>query len=361
MPVKIADLIGDPLYQVNLLLWMLQPSTGRPVNPLLHDAGLRLRDIERELPLPIDLASRLQTEGLAVRNPVTPDVLVDSPEKMFLALECKRSMFGSQPQPGMSDGAIRQARSLLLQTPLILASALGLQARDVHGTHLLYIARYEPDVNQVEGLQDLAQELRHKSFQTAPFGVLGLAVEGKTVALKHCPAPSLVPAALEARLAEQNVVHEIRDDGTDPRPLYFLPWMPESEPAVDDYNQAAFGNRILAAAMEVIGPCKPPCEIELDVEALLRKATLGVYDKWRNKGDRRTLQHNARELLRSQLKKASAAVVMSPLDTPRRGWKISVMDDTTHGKIIEGFRKWQQERWNKPVEPTLFDQLEENE
>jgi hypothetical protein len=118
MPVKPADLIGDPLYQVNLLLWMLQPSTGRPVNPLLQNAGFRLWDIERERPLPLDLASRLQTDGLAVRNPVAPDVLVDSPDKLFLTLECKRSMFGSQPQPGMSDGAIRQARSLLLQAPL---------------------------------------------------------------------------------------------------------------------------------------------------------------------------------------------------------------------------------------------------
>ena len=142
MKVNPDELIGDPLYQVNLLLWMLQPSTGKPVASIFYDAGFQLRDVERELPLPIELLLQLQSDGLAVRNPVAPDVIADSPGRVFLLLECKRSMFGSQSAAGMSDGAQRQARSLLLQVPSIHASALGLQTQDVHATHLIYLPRF---------------------------------------------------------------------------------------------------------------------------------------------------------------------------------------------------------------------------
>jgi hypothetical protein len=52
---------------------------------------------------------------------------------------------------------------------------------------------------------------------------------------------------------------------------------------------------------------------------------------------------------------------LSPLPQPSKGWKLALPDEATKNRVIEGFRKWQTEHWNKPAEPMLFDELEEEE
>jgi hypothetical protein len=359
--IELTELIGDPLYQINLVLWMLQPSTGRPINPILHKAGFRLKFVERQLPLPLELADSLNSRGIGVADPVTPDILAARAEKGFLTVECKRSMFGSRVQEGTGGGQVRQARSLLLQVPGVLASALALMPADVTENHLVYFTRYDGTVDQVEGLHEISEKLHQSSYATVPFGLLGLAVTSTNIFLRTYPPPAAVPNTVTQEVAVQSVVHEMPDAETDPRPLYFLPWMPESEYQSDDYSQKAFGTRILMGAAEIVGPARPPCDVELDLLVLLRKATHGIYDRWQNKHDRRTLRRNATDLLRRQLQQAVHGLPFIPLDPPRHGWKVPLMDDTVRSRILETFARWQQERWDNPLPPSLFDHLEDNE
>jgi hypothetical protein len=362
MNIRPIELIADPLYQVNLIIWMLQPSTGTPVNCILHDAGYTLRDIEPKLPLPLELANKLKEDRIPCTNPVSPEVVVESRAKEFVPIECKRTMFGSQPQEGQGDSQIRQARSLLLQTPPVLADALGLQHTDIRSTHILYLSRDEPSKLQTAGVSELASELRSSGYRTAPFGLLGLRISGNAVVVVGGYEPGTLPSAIASRISTSGVqAHDLGDGSTDPRPLYLIPWMPGGVSESDDYSEAAFGNRMLSAAVAVIGPCRPPCDVRLDIEDLLREATQGLYTKWRDKLVRRALKNNSKKLLKRHIERYAPGVVLQALGSPDSGWQFSITDQDTHSKIIEGLRKWMDEEWNRPAEPGLFDQLEDAE
>ena len=130
-PIPLTQLIGDPTYQTNLLLWLLIPSTGAVVAPLLHKAGYQLKYLEPELPLPIEMIDDLANKKVPHRQEVSPDLLISSSAKDYVTLECKSRMFGSQVPPGSGDSQQKQARSLLLLVPQILAAAINLQKKEV--------------------------------------------------------------------------------------------------------------------------------------------------------------------------------------------------------------------------------------
>ncbi len=361
-PLPPAKLIANPLYQVNLLIWMLQPSTGSVIEPVLQKAGYRLFQIEPELLLPIELVESLQNDGFAHSNPVNPDLLICSPANDYLPLECKSKMFGSQHQPGGGDSQIKQARSLLLLVPPFLASALALQPRGVNLSHVIYLAQHEPKTAQAEGLSNLSGELKKKGYRTIPFGLLGLSVEGNAITLRGNYQHAELPSAIDNQLGKKRriTVQELVDNRTDPRPLYYLPWMPDNQSEDDEYSHQAFANRILAAAVSQIGPRKPPCEIKLDVETLLGAATYNLYSQWRDKVVRKRLQKRAKELLKKSLTKAVADLKLTSLEFPEKGWKFEIPDQKTYNKVIEGLRKGEHKDWNNPIpQRSLFDEEDE--
>ncbi len=356
---KPSKLVGDCLYQVNLVLWMLQPASAVGVRPVFHDAGYRLHSIEPELMLDVELASRLMLDEIAASNPVVPDLLLDSPEQEYLLLECKRSMFGAETEGG--DSALKQARSLLLQTPPRLASALAAQSQDIRTTSLLYLTRHDSSHAQAEGLCSISQQLQARGYRTTAIGLLGLEAAPGAILLRHDYPQATTPDRLRARLGTEPIVVQDLEEGTDPRPLYFIPWMPGANDSDDDYSQAAFGNRILAEATSVLAQQRPPCTVELDVDALLGRATFGLRDRWRNKAVLRQLRDRTRELLRGQIRQGAAQLNVRLLSSPRHGLVFDLPDTTTQKRIIEAFRKWQTERWNVPIiQPGLFDSLEDN-
>ena len=358
MNARIEGLLGDPLYQVNLLLWMLQPSAQAPVQPLLHGTGYRLRWIEVELPLPLELKQRLARDGIEVRDPASPDLLIQSSDNMLFLIECKRSMFGADLGKSKDGGAIFQARALLLQAPPALVSAIpALSATEVHGSRLLYLARCEAGVDQTEGLRFIAQHLRAAGYPVVPFGFMCLATAANQVVIRGCNAQSGLAPQLQWKAAASGgslAVQEVEAD-TDPRPLYLIPWMPGSEPVADPYSRRAFGNRILAASVVAVGLCRPPCHVEFVVDVLLKTATCGISERWRNKSDLRITRDAARRLLRQQLEKVPGDLIVEAIDPPAAGWRIGIPDDDARSRIIETLRTTIDEKWDEPPAPTLFD------
>ncbi len=355
------QLIKDPLYHVNLVLWMLQPAAGAGVEPLLQKAGFSLFQIEPELTFPIDLTASLQKNGIAHSQPVNPDLLLCTDKGEYIPLECKSKMFGSQLQPGGGDSQVKQARSLLLLAPMILNSALAFQSGQVKSTHILYLSVHEPGIPQTNGLGEIANELKKHSYQTAPFGLLALGYTEKAIVLYGQSRPGKLPAVLARCMGETAVVVQpIIDDKTDPRPLYHLPWMPDNQSLDDVYSQQAFANRIFAATVADIGPCRTPCEIKLDIEKLLNMATNKFYRQWRDKIVRKQLQKRAKELLKNKLKEALPDLTMTSLPQPEIGWQFRLADEKSQRHIIEALRKGEQTAWNRPIsQPSLFPEDDE--
>jgi len=348
MKIDPAALIGDPLYQCNLLLWMLQPSTGITVKPLLHQAGYTLRFIEPKLPLPLPLSNKLNAEALPIAEEAEPDMIIRGRQTDYVILECKCSMFGYQP--GQNDTSIRQCRAFLLQVPQVFLEALpGIPRGDTTTTHLLYLSRHKQEVPQFTGVQAIAHELADKAYQATPHGLLTLDISAGSIGLRKTETHGAIPAPLASALPSSfTALQTIPDADTDPRPLYYIPWMPESEPIPDEYNYNSFANRILVWAAAEIGPARPPCDVELETELLLTKATNDFYQYWRNTESKRHVRNRARDLLKKEILKADPKAVLKPLDNQRSGWKLTLADANMQSRIVEQFRKWQSEVWITP-------------
>ena len=347
MATSVERLIGEPLYQVNLLLWMLQASTGAPVEPVLQQAGYKLRWVEIDLPLPLALGQRLRTEEIEFSDPVAPDVVIEGAPGEYVLVECKRTMFGATPQEGGSNSAIRQATSLLLQVPGVLNTAVPVPPESVRESQLVYLSRRQDGLDQLGGVSEIAVRLRAVGFQTVRHSLLTLTSTPDAVFLHGCDQLPLFPRDLTALK-----VQDVQPD-TDPRPLYLLPWLPSSEPAVDEYNQRAFGARILSEAAIRVGLQTPPTHVVFDVDELLRSVMRGVYDRWRNKADRNVLRSNARKLIKTQLGRAKYDLLIDALPTPSSGWRVGIPEEKAKQEILEAFRA-SLEKWNEKPEPELF-------
>ncbi len=354
------ELIANPLYQVNLVLWMVQPSTQLPIKPVLYQAGYRLYNIEPELPLPLDLASSLTDKNLEVSDPVGPDVVLDTPKQEYLLIECKASMFGGPRQNEKACSQVRQARSMLLLVPKILASTLGLQSADIAESKLVYLTRHDPDISQGKGVADVGKELETHGYSTVDCGVVGLTSTKKGIELTKCKGVGQLPSQIKRLLVEDVRVHDTDGKDVDAHMLYYLPWMPGASNVKDEYGQAVFGSRVLAAAAELIGPMRPPCQVKLEIDVILSRATMGLYSKWHNKAVRRSLREDARNLLKTELVRWIDKNQVRAIDSTGRGWSVTLDDVATKGKIIEGLRKWRFDKWSNPLEPSLFDNLSED-
>ncbi len=348
--MQLEDLIADPVYQINLCLWMLSPSGNAGVEPLLWDAGLRLRAIEAPLSIPLEVRSLLADLNIRISDPVAPDLILHDGQGCIVLLECKASMFGGEVTG--SDSPHRQARALLLQVPEFLADALALPRQQVPQSHLVYLTREKAGISQTEGLQRIAADLISHELRVVPFGMLGLKVSGPSIIIAGGYSPGTLPQTLATRVSASGVKVHDSEPETDPRPLYFIPWMPGSESSRDSRGQEIFGNRVLQATAARIGQCRPPVDLELDLDEILNEATWSCFERWRNKDAARSLRKNAKKLIRDTV--SSRVVLAGELGSHLIYMKIP--DKDSKEKLIEAFRKWEAIRWNESdPQGELFD------
>src|SRR5205823_3552170 len=127
-----TDRVSDPLFQLNVVLWLTQPlPQGSSIVPLLHERGFVVYAISPPLPVPLDLQAAAQSARVALQNSGRPDVLLAHPlERKFAFIECKASSFGP------NSNTAEQARSFLLMAGPRAAEVLGLDPAHVRGSLL---------------------------------------------------------------------------------------------------------------------------------------------------------------------------------------------------------------------------------
>jgi hypothetical protein len=354
--IDVFELIGDSLYQVNVILLMLQPSAVSPIKPIFQEVGIELTTIEQPLPFPVELANQLGKKKIGVRNPVTPDLILKSPKKEFIIFECKKSMFGSITPQGSDDGHIKQARSCLLQVPKVLASALTLQEEDISNSSLVYLSRHPPAHTQTLGLSEIAEQLNKNDLPTIEFGLLGLSQDSNNIYLNSNYSPSYLPTEIKTKFSGSPIIiQEIDDPSNDPRVYYHIPWMPGSSDtkSKDKYSEIAFGNAILQHATISIAKATPPSKVIPDIESLISLATNGFYQKWRNKEIRSQLIINTKKLLRKVLLSSSTKPELNYIGSVK-GWEVNIQDKKVQSHIIEAMRKWKDQDWMDQEQPALF-------
>lgn len=352
---NLTDIIADPLYQTNLVLLMLQPSRRAAVRPLLHEAGFRLLYIEPELVLSKELRDQLIAKEIRINQRIEPDLLLINDNNDYVIFECKKTMFGSVPQEGKSDGQIKQAGAYLLQTPQNLASALSIQNKDVSSSWLTYLSRHDPSQPQTKGLQEIARMLEKSGYQTASFGLLGLSRDGIYIYLNKNYDSSRLPESVNKLFDDEPlVVHELDDPDDDPRIYYPIPWMPHSSHEDDTNHERAFGKAVLQQVTSIIGKQKPPCEVELLIDPIINLATKGFYNKWRKKDVVKTLRTSAKNLIKNALTPCVGEFDLRYVSTGGSAWKVLIEDAKTHSRIVENLRKWKAKKWIDTNQGVLF-------
>jgi len=279
MSAELPDVLADPIFQLNLTLWMLQPLPGMAsTRPVLREAGYTLDSISRPLPFPFAMRAAVAAAAGSHDAPC-PDVLAAGPTQFdWLIIECKGAGFGPD------SSAAKQATKLLAGAP-DLTEPLALAPGGARSAHLTYLTRNDHREALAGTLEELRARLAAGGLRAGKSGAFGLSREVDGVYIERSAGGSW-PAPVEQMLPGPTRVIQL-DADEDPRPLYFIPWDPgvDQGPAARDECKAILFARIATEATSEVGRTELPARVLLDVGELLSRATYGVSRRWRYKGD----------------------------------------------------------------------------
>jgi len=333
-----AEVVADPIGQLNLMLWMTQPLPGEcPVRPVLKEAGYRLMAIGPAMPLLPDLRERLQVKGLACRVEPEPDLLLTRDDgQEYLMLECKRTMFGAD------SSTAEQARGLVLQTGEQFNTVVGLPVAAATTAGLVYVSEHCDSPNPADGLNQIREELEGAGFPVAPAGVTCLQARDDGIYLIDEYQPGTIPEPLYGIVRAGIKVQEIVE-GEEAMPLLLIPWDPnvsQTSP-VAQFGKQVFCHRLLGSLVVRIGKLVPGQEFEVEYDDLLDEATFNFYQRWRTRNTEigRTLRGFCRTIIQEALKDVPD-LQAEPLAQGRVGRRITVGSESAKEATIDAITKY---------------------
>jgi hypothetical protein len=281
MTLDAAAILGDPVFQLNVTLWMLQPAPpDAPIRPVLRDVGYLLSALSRELPAPVALRPGLNVLVGSDTAPA-PDVLAEPPAGApWLVIECKGSSFGPD------SSTARQALKLLAVSG-DLTSSLGLSTGSERPGFVTYLTRLEERDRLLDTLLELRRRLTDAGLPAGPAGALGLfRSDDGDVCVQRSSRDGDWPEPAASALEPPARIIRL-DPEEDPRPLYLLPWDPsvQQDREMRAFCRSVLFARVAAETVAVLGHETVPQRAILKVESLLSSATFGVSDRWRSKRD----------------------------------------------------------------------------
>jgi hypothetical protein len=345
------ELIRDPLFQLNALLWLVQPlPSGTEITPLFYKKGFEVYSIALQLGPPLDVILLAQESNIAIQERLRPDIiLVDKTSKKYAFIECKKSSFG--PASDTSE----QARTLLIISGIRAGEVLGLAAEKKINAIPLFALPEDERSSLVHTLDMLFRELKEKRIPAAKPSTLGLCLIDDNL----CIVIDKLGSRMFGVPVGNNAFMKCEAD-TDPRPLYFIPY----DPDVGSSEEQAFCRRVLfermhSTVISAIGRADPPVDILIESSKLLNDAMLGMYGHWGNQDSSRHMRRLCRDFMKALVEAANAQVLNSMLFCPEAGWKVSLPDHIHQEKLIDTLSRFSSETLTLPSEPlpSLLDDL----
>lgn len=215
MKTKIEELCSDPLFQLNLSIWLSQSKPKDfSVRPVLYEAGFQILSVGPLLTLPLDIRLHISESSLDCQDRAKPDlILEDNNRTRLLTLECKRTSFGT------SSTTASQARTLLLLSGPIISEVLAIGARASAQGVLCYLTRSDQVPPLENTLSELIKELQELKLDPGENGCLGIRPDKTAILLEYSHE---VRTLLKCKSKSPVAILSIEAD-TDPRPLYFIP------------------------------------------------------------------------------------------------------------------------------------------
>ena len=349
-----TELIVDPVFQLNALLWLSTPlPSGFGLRPLLREAGFEVHSIAPGLsPAPADLLAMKKT-GLRHQETFRPDVVLQRkvPSRTIILFECKANSFSP------ASSAAEQARTMLVASgpslPVLLNLPLDVSIES--GTaYVLPSSACDPMRNT---LDELSAELRAANLPTGQAVVLGLRANKNSLSLvaekRHLGLLRLKTASTPFLSIEAL---------TDPRPLYFIPYDPDCDQSAEEQ---AFCRRILYERMQaevlgLAGRTVPPRTLTLTFEDLLNRATMGMYELWENRNTRTRMCRLTRELVTKLAGAVCEKREKTFVEIDSRTWELRIADNEVRDIVLDVLSRFSCEAMDLKAEPppTLFDGVE---
>ena len=260
---------GSSLFQLNVLIWatLPQPSCA-PVKPILRNLGYCLFSIEQPLQASIRQRVSLQAQTPPVSTaPVADALLENAGSSHFVVTECKPSSFG------VESDQTRQARGLILAGSDIMQRGLPITAGSAEVCYIVPGG----DIDAMEAtLISLQAELQASNTQLCQVGAIGVTIRNDGV---HLVANHKARGGgrLPREVAPAQRVLETEGD-EDPRPLYVIPWIPDS----GDEDHSALQEKLRSQLLSHIGRA-PIGNVRLRFDDLLDEVSRGVYGLWRDR------------------------------------------------------------------------------
>lgn len=270
--MKPDDWIRDPVFQLNLLVWMSkeQPQEACCVRPLFHEAGFEWMAIEQPFRFPVETAKfidEINEKGeIRIHPHPEPELVVKrSRDQAALYFEAKSNSFGA----GSSTSS--QGRGHLVATGPVFAEVYA----PLEQALLVYVVPKDVSVPMRECLQDLALQLRDFGLTPGDAAVDGLAVAD--AAIHYCfDAPSRDVLGIgESRIP---IMENIAED-TDPSPLLLIY---SDEDCPDDerrgYYRHVIQNQAIATMLCELHRLNVGESITLSAARILELTTQGAFN-----------------------------------------------------------------------------------
>jgi hypothetical protein len=209
--MKNDALIRDPVFQMNLLVWMAkeQPAQGYRIRPFFHELGFQIVYLQQTFAFPEETLQAIQQASMDIAaNPEPEMVLRHSDKKRALYFEAKGNSFS--PDSTTS----KQARGHLLACGPAFAEVM----EPLKQALLCYLLPADKRDAMANCLAALATELRGSKLKPGSHSVHGLSVNGTDLSYSwddgfkiHC-----------GLAADSVVVLENLQEDTDPTPLLLV-------------------------------------------------------------------------------------------------------------------------------------------
>lgn len=354
MNLNLDTICKDPLFQLNLAIWMAQsqPPTHFCVYPLFYKSGLSIYSIGPLLTLPPDIRLAI-SEKIKCQESARPDLVLELKEKRrFCVLECKASSFG----PDSSNS--NQARTFLLLAGPIISEVLGLGKRGENEGILCYFMGPNNTDLMDRTLETLAKEIKDKTnLETGRFGSFVIKPLKSTIAVEY---PEHIKNFLNLENSPVKIIEF--EENTDPRPLYFIPYDPNVNQTKEEqeFCRRILFERILSHIISNIGSADIPASITFTTADFLNLATSGVYKIWDDDDAKKYVRRVVKDFLINIKNSIDPFVRECIKYEPQKGWIFNIEKKEIQEELLKQLQRFKPENLDlsKKIEPTLFDDME---
>jgi hypothetical protein len=289
---EIYPFVQEPLFHMNLMIWLSWASYPTGTKPIFRDEGFVLVAIAPTVQISLEAKLRAQKQGLSLPNKTLPDVMFKHPDKqLFVPLECKRSGFGLR-----TDQA-KQAAILLSVLGYEIARRRGFSKPDNWQAHILFMVKDEDRDATSETLIHLREILERASIETNNAGMIGISIGQDGIYLKSFDENQPLICLQES--GSDGICVLTLEDGYDPRPLQLIPLDPSIQ-LNDPVGQETFKERVRSAFAATVGRYVDESKFEI-TEKQLMTIVIEVWELWEDSNAKKPLMDIVRHYIRNIL------------------------------------------------------------